>query len=101
MFLDVHMNRLPPLQGASRVVGGFACGWTLGNFLNHADQEDVIMNDLGPITGKVMLYFSNDDPGQVDLDAIKPSGTMKCTVSPTVGPVLATIGRKFSPVRGK
>jgi hypothetical protein len=88
-----------PLQGASRVVGGFAHGRALGNFFNHADQ-DVVMNDLGPVMGKVMLYFSNDDPGQFDL-AIKPSGTVKCPVSPTVGPVLATVGRKFSPVRGK
>ena len=35
------------------------------------------------------------------LAGVKPSGTVKCAVSPTVGPVLKTVGRKFSPIQGK
>ena len=59
------------------------------------DNEDV--DDLGPMMGKVFLYFSNN----TQLAGVKPSGTVNCTVSPTVGPVLKTVGRKFSLIRGK
>ena len=97
------MNSPPrlQLQGASRVTGGFARGRALGNVFNLADAQDASLDDLGPMMGKVFLYFSNDDPGLVDLAGVKPSGTVKCAVSPTVGPVLKTVGRKFSPIRGK
>ena len=84
------MNSPPQLQlqGASRVTGGFACGQALGNVFNLEDAQDVSVDDLGPIMGKVFLYFSNDDPGVVDLAGVKPSSTVKCAVSLTVGPVL-------------
>jgi hypothetical protein len=59
------------------------------------------INDLGPTMGKVFLYFSNVDPGQVNLASIKPTDTVNCAVSPTVGPVLKVVARKFSPVRGE
>ena len=59
------------------------------------------MDDLGPIMDKVFLYFSNDDPGLVDLAGVKPSRTVNCAVSPTVGPVLKMVGRKFSLIQGK
>jgi hypothetical protein len=97
------MNSPPrlQLQGASRVTGGFARGRALGNVFNLADAQDASLDDLGPMMGKVFLYFSNDDPGLVDLAGVKPSGTVKCAVSRTVGPVLKTVGRKFSPIRGK
>jgi len=105
MNIDVVMysppNSPPRLRGASRVVGGFARGRALGNVFNLADANDVTLHDLGPTMGKVYLYFCNVDPGQLDLASIKPSGTIKCAVSPTVGPVLKTIARKFSPVRGE
>ena len=97
------MNSPPrlQLQGASRVTGGFSRGRALGNVFNLADAQDASLDDLGPMMGKVFLYFSNDDPGLVDLAGVKPSGTVKCAVSRTVGPVLKTVGRKFSPIRGK
>jgi hypothetical protein len=94
-------NSPPRLRGASRVVGGFARGRALGNFFNLADANDAALDDLGPTMGKVYLYFCNVDPGQLDLASAKPSGTVNCTVSSTVGPVLKTIARKFSPVRGE
>ena len=103
--VDVMMhsppNSPPRLRGASRVVGGFARGCALGNVFNLADAHDVALHDLGPTMGKVYLYFCNVDPGQHDLASVKPSATVKCTVGPTVGPVLKTIARKFSPIRGE
>ena len=89
------------LQGASRVTGGFAHGRALGNGLILADAHDASVDDLGPMMGKVFLYFSNNDPGLVDLAGAKPSGTVNCAVSPTVSPILKTVGRKFSLIRGK
>jgi hypothetical protein len=59
------------------------------------------IDDLGPTIGKVFLYFCNDDPAQFDLASIKPSGTVKCAVTPTISPVLQAVARKFSPVKGK
>ena len=77
------MNSPPhlQLQGASRFMGGFVCGQALGNVFKS-------VNDLGPMMGKVFLYFSNDDPGLVDLAGVKPSGTVNCAVASTVSPVL-------------
>jgi hypothetical protein len=75
--------------------------WALGNVFNLADANDTVIDDLGPIMGKVFLYFCNDDPEGLDLALIKPSSTIKCSVSPTVGPVLKAVAGKFSLVRGK
>jgi hypothetical protein len=58
------------------------------------------IDDLGPRVGKVFLYLSDHDPAQLDLTSLKPSGTIKCAVTPTVGPVLNAVARKFSPVKG-
>lgn len=99
--IDVEMNSPPHLRGASRVVGGIARGRALGNVFNLADASDAALDDLGPTMGKVYLYFCNIDPGQLDLASVKPSGTINCAVSPTVGPILKKIARKFSPVRGE
>jgi hypothetical protein len=82
-------------------MGGIARGRALGNVFNLADANDTVIHDLGPTMGKVFLYFCKDDPGQLDLALIKPSSMIKCSVSPTVGPVLKAVARKFSPVRGK
>ena len=82
------------------MVGGFARGRALGNVFNLADANDMAMDDLGPTIGKVFLYFTNEDPGRFNLQSVKPTSTIKCAVTPTVGPVLKTVARKFSPVRG-
>ena len=94
-------NSPPHLRGASRTVGGFARGHALGNVVNIADAQDVVFNNLGPIMEKIYLYFCNMDPGQFNAGSVKPTSTVECTVSPTVGPVLKTIARKISPVRGE
>ena len=95
------MDSPPRLRGASRVVGGIARGCALGNFFNLADASDAALDDLGPTMGKVYLYFCNVDPGQLDLASVKPSGTINCAISPTVGPILKRVARKFSPIRGE
>jgi len=94
-------NSPPRLRGSSRVAGGFARGRALGNVFNLADANTMEIDDLGPTIGKVFLYFCNDDPAQFDLASIKPSGTVKCAVTPTISPVLQAVARKFSPVKGK
>jgi hypothetical protein len=94
-------NSPPQLRGASRVVGGISRGRALGNVFNFADAGDVVLDDLGPTMGKVYLYFCNIDPGQLDLASVKPSGTVNCAISPTVGPILKKVARKFSPIRGE
>ena len=99
--MNSPQNSPPPLLGASRIVGGFARGHVLGNVINIADAHDVAFDNLGPIMGKVYLYLCNTDPGQFNATSVKPTSTVKCTVSPTVGLVLKTIARKFSPVRGE
>lgn len=102
--LDVMMHNLPNspscLCGASRVVGGFAHGHALSNVFNLADANDATLHDLGLMMGKVYLYFCNVDPGQHDSASVKPSATVECMVSPTVGPgpVLKTIARKSLPI---
>ena len=105
MNVDIRMhsppNSPPRLRGSSRVMGGIARGRALGNVFNLADANDTVIDNLGPTMGKVFLYFCNDDPGRLELASIKPSGIIKCAVSPTVGPVLKVVARKFSRVRGK
>ena len=94
-------NSPPRLRGSSRVAGAFACGRALGNVFNLADGITQNIDDLGPTTGKVFLYFCNDDPAHFDLATVKPSATVKCPVTPTISPVLQAVARKFSPVKGK
>ena len=98
--MNSPQNSPPHLRGASHVIGGIAYGCALGNVFNLSDADDVAFQDLGPIMGKVYLYFCNYNPGQLNLASVKPSGTINCAVSPTVGLVLKTIARKFSPVWG-
>ena len=96
--MNSPQNSPPHLRGASHVIGGIAYGCALGNVFNLSDADDVAFQDLGPIMGKVYLYFCNYNPGQLNLASVKPSGTINFAVSPTVGLVLKTIARKFSPV---
>ena len=94
-------NSSPHLQGASQIVGGFAHSHALGNIVNIADAQDVGFDNLGPMMGKVYLDFCNTDPGQFNAGSVKPTSTVKCTVIPTVGPVLKTITRKNFLVRSE
>ena len=89
------------LQGASRVTGGFSRGHALGNAFNFADAEDVDMeNAVVPAEGKVLLYFSNQNPADINF-ASKPSASFKHQVVSTVKPVLKAISGRFSPVKSK
>ncbi len=104
-YSDVHMqspaNSPPRLRGSSRVVGGYARGRAPGNVFNLADANSMQVDDLGPTMGKVFLYFSNDDPAQLSPASAKPSGSIKCAVTPTVAPVLKAVVWKFSPVKSE
>ncbi|MGB8538604.1 MAG: hypothetical protein WCD57_19430 [Acidobacteriaceae bacterium] len=89
------------LEGSSRVTGGFSRGHALGNVFNFADAEDVAMdNTIGSAEGKVLLYFSNQNPADVNFEA-KPSASFKHEVVSTVKPVLKAISGKFSPIKSK
>lgn len=89
------------LEGSSRVTGGFSRGHALGNAFNFADAEDVDMDSaVGPVEGKVLLYFSNQNPADVDFTS-KPSASFKHEVIPTIKPVLKAISGRFSPVKSK
>ena len=62
LFLDIKMNSPPTSPprpyGSSRMTGDILCGQALGNVLNVADFDDV-MDVLHPISGKVLVYSSN------------------------------------------
>jgi hypothetical protein len=89
------------LEGSFRVTGGFFCGHALGNVFDFADAEDAIMdNTVGSVEGKVLLYFSNQNPADVNFMA-KPSAFFKHQVVSTVKPVLKAISGRFLPVKSK
>jgi hypothetical protein len=105
-LLDVVMqspsNSPLRLEGSSRVTGGFSRGHAYGNVFNFADADDVAMeNSIGPIEGKVLLYFSNQNPADLDTTNLKPSASFKHQVVPTVKPVLKEIAGRFSPVKSE
>ena len=89
------------LEGSSQVTGRFSCGHALGNVFNFADAEDVVMdNTVGSAEGKVLLYFSSQNPADVNFMA-KPSASFKHEVVSTVKPVLKAISGRFSPVKSQ
>jgi hypothetical protein len=94
-------NSPPRLRGSSRVAGGFARGRALGNVFNLADANTMEIDDLGPTMGKFFYISPMTIQHSLTLASIKPSGTVKCAVTPTISPVLQAVARKFSPVKGK
>ena len=103
---DVLMVSPPPqtpprLEGSSRVTGGFSQGNAYGNVFNLADADDVVMENVVPVEGKVLLYFSNQNPSDINLATLKPSASFKHQVVPTIKPVLKEIASRFSPVKSK
>ena len=82
------------LQGASRTVGGFARGRAQGNIFNFADAPDLCPDQpLMSNKGKVLLYTTMGDP-----ETIRPVMSLKHDVSPTIGPVLAKLGKRYTPI---
>ena len=66
----------PPCPyGSSRMTGGILHGQALGNVLNVVDFDDV-MDVLHPISGKVLVYSSNQDPANLSIQKMKPSALL-------------------------
>jgi hypothetical protein len=57
-------------------------------------------NTVGPVEGKVFLYFSDQNPVDVDFTT-KPSASFKHEVVLTVKPILQAISGGFSPIKCK
>jgi hypothetical protein len=90
------------LEGSSRVTGGFSRGNALGNAFNFADAEDAVLDNIvGPVDGKVLLYFSDQNPAEVNFSTRKPSASFNHKVVSTVKPVLKAISGRFSPIKSK
>lgn len=81
------------LQGASRTTGGVFRGRALGNVFNHADAFGSMANEHMDRKGTVQVYASHTD--------LKPLMTMKHKVTTTLGPILHSLSRRYSPVSSK
>jgi hypothetical protein len=82
------------LQGASRTVGGFSRGHAQGNIFNFADASDLLPHQpLKANRGKVLLYTTMGDP-----ETTKPVMSLKHEVSSTIGPILAKLAKRYSPI---
>ncbi|KAF8804897.1 hypothetical protein BYT27DRAFT_7029297, partial [Phlegmacium glaucopus] len=86
------------LEGASRTSGGILRGKAFGNVFNHVDTPNAFEASLGPVKGKVLVYISHTNPSDFDFQQSRPTCHFQHEVTPTVGPILKTIGRRFSPV---
>ena len=100
----------PGLQGASRTTGGFICGRAHGIAYNMGDYNAISSDTPSPppppvnppppadstksvpSQGRVHVFVSRSDP---------PIMTMPIERVPTLGPVLAKLSRRYSPVRSK
>jgi hypothetical protein len=90
----------PHLQGSSRMTGGIFRGNALGNSLNTADFKDA-MDVFHPISGKVFVYSSNQDPANLSIRDMKPSAFIKHDVTPFIKPVLTKVAEKYSPIKSE
>jgi hypothetical protein len=90
-FIDVPMDSLPNLGGASCTSGGILRGNALGNVLNFGDAQDLQL-DPSPVPGTVRIYTNGGNISS------KPTMVMKTPAFSTLGPVLRKLQRKYSPV---
>ena len=96
--LGIQMQSPPgsDLQGASRITGGFARGHAHGNVFNFADTIDLPSNSPEIFRkGKVLLYTTSGD-----VEDTKPKLSLKHNVSPTLGPILLTLKKRYSQIYG-
>jgi hypothetical protein len=90
------MGTLPSLQGASRTSGGIFRGKALGNVFNHGDSADLSLQATH-VKGIVKLYNTLvKKPHETD-----PWIILKVEVSPSLGPILSKLAKRYSPVKGK
>jgi len=85
------------LQGASRIMGGFAHGRAHGNVFNFADAVDMPSGNPPEIyrKGKVLLYTSTGD-----VSVTKPKLSLKHDVMPTLGPILSSLKKWYTRIYG-
>ena len=102
---DVHMfsppHTSPQIYSSSRITGGILHGHALGNTLNAADHEDVFHDTLLPISGKVLIYYSEKDPADLTIEKMKPTTFIKHQVTSSIQPVLTSVAEKYSPIQSK
>jgi hypothetical protein len=94
-------HSLPQLFGSSKTTGGVLRGRALGNTLNAADHEEVFNHMLHPIPGKVLVYYSEDDPANLTIQNMKPTTFIRHDVTSSIRPVLTKVADKYSPIRSK
>ena len=82
-----------PLEGASRTVGGVIRGQARGNVFSLADAPDA-MQDRFQAKGLVKVYKSCIDT----FSDFKPTMVLKSEVTPSIGPILRNLSRRYSPV---
>jgi hypothetical protein len=82
------------------MTGGILRGRALGNAFNAADYGDAL-DALYPITGKVLVYSSNQDPANLTIQDMKPTTFIRHDVTPSIQPILAKVADKYSPIRSK
>ena len=85
----------PPhnLQGASSITGGIIHRCAHGNMFNLADSNDLEIDPMSLVMGKVYLYDSCVDP-----ITTKPKSAFKLKVTTSLGMVLSKLAEKDSPV---
>ena len=87
------------LQGSSRTTGGLFRGRAYGNNPNAADLREN-EDELIPVTGRVHLYVTQDDPADWDL-AVMNRQVFNHSVTTSLAEVLQVIGDLQSPIRRK
>ena len=100
LALDIKMHSPPRLYGSSRTTGGILRGNTLGNTMNTADFDDIV-DVLHPISGKVLVYSSNQDPANLSIQTMKPSTFIKHNITSSIQPVLKKVAEKYSPIQSE
>ena len=64
--------------------------------LNTAGFNDAV-DVFHLVSGKVLVYLSNEDLANLSIQNIRPSAFIKLNVTPSIEPVLTKVAEKFSP----
>jgi hypothetical protein len=83
------------------MTGGILRGRALGNTVNVADLQDGFEDLLHPISGRVLLFHSNDNPANLSIQNMKPTTYIKHSVTSSIRPVLSKVAEKYSPIRSE
>jgi hypothetical protein len=81
------------------MTGSIIHGHALGNRLNAADLEDTVESITFPVMGKVLVFSSDQNPANLNIQTMKPAMFMKHQVTPSIKPVLSKLSGRYSPVQ--